>query len=218
MAKKTAKRLGILTGGGDTCALNGSIETIKNMAHVLGYEVYGIRFGWKGLLGKGDMINLSKLPIDGWRGGSILYSSRTNPFKVKTTKGVADKSKEVMQNIKRYGLDLIISIGGDDTNGAAKALFEKYGIPVIGFPKTIDNDLRTRTTHKYRGKKIEAGLCPGFPTAAKVVRDVAKQLRTTADTHKRAFVVEIMGRDAGWLVGSAAHGGAEVVLVPEIVI
>ena len=216
MAKK--KRLAILTGGGDTCALNGSIETIKNMADVVGYEVFGIRQGWKGLLGDGDMINLSKLPIDGWRGGSILYSSRTNPFKVKTPNGVVDKSKEVVKNIKKYGLDLIISIGGDDTNGAAKALHSKYKIPVIGFPKTIDNDLRTRTVHKYKGKKIEAVLCPGFPTAAKVVSSITEQLRTTADTHKRVFVVEVMGRDAGWLTGASAHGGADLVLVPEIII
>ncbi len=210
------KRIGILTGGGDTCALNGSIEAIRNSAVMLGYQVIGIKYGWKGLLSEGHLIDLTDQPIDGGRGGSILYSSRTNPFNVKTDNGTIDKSDIVAANIKKSNIELLVSIGGDDTNGAAKKLYEKYKIPVIGFPKTIDNDLRTKTIHRFNGKKIEAVLCPGFPTAAHIVSDLIGQLRTTVDTHKRIFVVEVMGRDAGWLAAAAAHGGADLILIPEI--
>lgn len=207
------KTLAILTGGGDTPALNSSIESIRNRAALLGYNVYGILQGWKGLLGEGNVIDLTNQPYDGWYGGTALRSSRTNPFASK--KNPEDRVPQVLQNLDRYGIDVLVSIGGDDTNGAAKRLYEQEGIPVIGFPKTIDNDLRTRTMHNYEGKDIEAVLCPGFPSAAKAIAEYTANLKTTAESHSRIIVMEVMGRDAGWLTGTSIFGGANICLVPE---
>lgn len=210
------KTLAILTGGGDTPALNSSIESIRNRASVLGYKVYGIRKGWKGLLGEGDVIDLSHQPYDGFYGGTALLSSRTNPFPSK--KNPEDRVPQILRNLERYKIDVIVTIGGDDTNGAAKRLYEAHGIPVIGFPKTIDNDLRTGTMHNFEGKEIEAVLCPGFPSGAKGIMEFTNRLKTTAESHSRIIVVEVMGRDAGWLTGASAFGGADISLVPEFVI
>ncbi len=205
--------LAILTGGGDTPALNSSIESIRNRASMLGYKVYGIRKGWKGLLGNGDIVDLSRQPYDGFYGGTALLSSRTNPFPSK--KNPENRVPQILQNLKKYKIDVIVTIGGDDTNGAAKKLYETEGIPVIGFPKTIDNDLRTRTIHHYNRKSVEAVLCPGFPSAAKGLMEFTDRIRTTAYSHSRIIVLEVMGRDAGWLTGSAMYGGADMALIPE---
>ncbi|MEI6123142.1 MAG: 6-phosphofructokinase [Bacteroidota bacterium] len=210
------KTLAILTGGGDTPALNSSIESIRNRASMLGYKVYGIRKGWKGLLGEGDVVDLSHQPYDGFYGGTALLSSRTNPFP--SEKNPENRVPQILRNLERYKIDVIVTIGGDDTNGAAKRLYESEGIAVIGFPKTIDNDLRTRSMHDYRGKLVEAVLCPGFPSAAKGIMEFTHRMRTTAESHSRIIVLEVMGRDAGWLTGSAAFGGADLALVPEFVI
>ncbi len=207
------KTLAILTGGGDTPALNSSIESIRNRASVLGYKVYGIRKGWKGLLGDGDVVDLSNQPYDGFYGGTALLSSRTNPFPSK--KNPEDRVPQILRNLERYKIDVIVTIGGDDTNGAAKRLYLQEGIPVIGFPKTIDNDLRTRSMHHYNGTEIEAVLCPGFPSAAKGIMEFTHRMRTTAESHSRIIVLEVMGRDAGWLTGSASFGGADIALIPE---
>lgn len=207
------KTLAILTGGGDTPALNSSIESIRNRAALLGYKVYGIRKGWKGLLGDGDIIDLTNQPYNGFYGGTALLSSRTNPFP--SAKNPENRVPQILENLKRYKIDVLVSIGGDDTNGAAKRLYETEGIPVIGFPKTIDNDLRTRTEHEYKGKEIDAVLCPGFPSAARAIMEFAANLKTTAESHNRIMVLEVMGRDAGWLTGSAVYGGAEMALIPE---
>ncbi len=216
MSKKlfSGKTLAILTGGGDTPALNSSIESVRNRASLLGYRVYGVRKGWKGLLGEGDIIDLSNIPYDGWYGGTALLSSRTNPFPSK--KNPESRVPQVLKNLERYGIDVLVTIGGDDTNGAAKKLYETEGIPVIGFPKTIDNDLRTRTFHHVEGKKIEAVLCPGFPSAAKAIAEMTANIKTTAESHQRIMVLEVMGRDAGWLTGTATFGGASMALVPEV--
>jgi 6-phosphofructokinase 1 len=205
--------LAILTGGGDTPALNSSIESIRNRASLLGFKVYGIRKGWKGLLGNGDIVDLSYQPYDGYFGGTALLSSRTNPFPSK--KNPENRVPQILQNLKKYKIDVIVTIGGDDTNGAAKKLYETEGIPVIGFPKTIDNDLRTRTMHHYENSNIEAVLCPGFPSAAKGLMEFTDRIRTTAYSHSRIIVLEVMGRDAGWLTGSAVFGGADLALIPE---
>lgn len=207
------KTLAILTGGGDTPAINSSIEAIRNRASFLGYKVYGIRHGWKGLLGNGDVLDLTNQPYDGFYGGTALRSSRTNPFP--SNKNPEDRVPQILRNLERYKIDVIVTIGGDDTNGVAKALYEAHGIPVIGFPKTIDNDLRTRTMHNFDGKEIEAVICPGFPSAAKGVMEYAGRIRTTAESHSRIIVLEVMGRDAGWLNGGASFGGAEMALIPE---
>lgn len=206
------KTLAILSGGGDTPAINSSIEAVRNRASILGYKVYGIRQGWKGLLGDGQVVDLTCQPYNGLYGGTALRSSRTNPFSSKTGE---DRVQQILRNLERYKIDVLVTIGGDDTNGAAKKLYETQGIPVIGFPKTIDNDLRTRTMHNYGGKEIEAVVCPGFPTAARTVARLTGMLRTTTESHNRVMVMEVMGRDAGWLTATAAHGGADMVLVPE---
>lgn len=208
------KTLAILTGGGDTPALNSSIEAIRNRASFLGYKVYGIRHGWKGLLGDGDILDLTNQPYDGIYGGTALRSSRTNPFPSK--KNPENRVPQILRNLERYGIDVLVSIGGDDTNGAAKRLYETEGIPVIGFPKTIDNDLKTNTIHTFQGEEIEAVLCPGFPSAIKGIMEFAARIRTTAESHSRIIVLELMGRDAGWLAGGALFGGAEMALVPEL--
>ncbi len=208
------KTLAILTGGGDTPAINTSVEMVRNRAALLGYNVYGIKYGWKGLLGEGNVVDLTDQPYNGVYGGTALCSSRTNPFPSK--KNPENRVPQILENLKRYKIDVLVSIGGDDTNGAAKRLYETEGIPVIGFPKTIDNDLRTRTMHTYEGKSIEAVVCPGFPSAGESIADFCNRLRTTAQSHARIMVVEVMGRDAGWLTGSATLGGADICLVPEV--
>lgn len=207
------KTLAILSGGGDTPAINSSIEAIRNRASLLGFRVLGVLQGWKGLLGEGNIVDLSNQPYDGYYGGTALRSSRTNPFPSK--KNPESRVPQVIRNFQRYKIDVLVTIGGDDTNGAAKRLFETEGIPVIGFPKTIDNDLRTRTIHHFQGKDIEAVLCPGFPSAAGSVMEFTSTLRTTAESHSRIIVLEVMGRDAGWLTGSAIFGGGSLGLIPE---
>jgi 6-phosphofructokinase 1 len=208
------KTLAILSGGGDTPAINSSIEALRNRASLLGFKVYGIIKGWKGLLGEGDIVDLTNQPYDGWYGGTALRSSRTNPYPSK--KNPESRVPQVLRNLERYKIDVLVTIGGDDTNGAAKRLFETEGIPVIGFPKTIDNDLRTRTIHHYNGKEIEAVLCPGFPSAARAIAEFSANIKTTAESHSRIIVLEVMGRDAGWLTGTSIFGGAgPLALIPE---
>jgi 6-phosphofructokinase len=208
------KNLAILSGGGDTSAINASIDSIRNRASMLGYRVFGIRQGWKGLLGDGDIVDLTDQPYDGYYGGSALRSSRTNPFSKNPNS--EDRVSQILRNIKRYKIDVLVTIGGDDTNGAAKSLYELEGIPVIGFPKTIDNDLRTHTSHNFDGVEIESVICPGFPSAATRIEQFASILKTNAESHSRVMVMEVMGRDAGWLTGAGTFGGAAIALVPEI--
>lgn len=208
------KTLAILSGGGDTPAINSSIESVRNRASLLGFKVYGIRQGWKGLLGDGDIVDLTHQHYDGFYGGSALRSSRTNPLPSKTN--LENRVPQILKNLKRYKIDVLVTIGGDDTNGAAKKIYELEGIPVIGFPKTIDNDLRTYSMHSFNGKDIEAVICPGFPTAANRIADMAANLKTTAESHSRVMVMEVMGRDAGWLTGAGTFGGASLALVPEV--
>lgn len=208
------KTLAILSGGGDTPAINSSIECVRNRASMLGFKVYGVLRGWKGLLGDGDIVDLTNIPYNGIYGGTALLSSRTNPFPSK--KNTEDRSQQILRNIERYKIDVLVTIGGDDTNGAAKKMYEKYGIPVIGFPKTIDNDLRTRTMHHYNGQEHETVLCPGFASGAMAIKKLASKLHTTNESHQRIMVLEVMGRDAGWLTGSAVFGGAQMALIPEI--
>lgn len=208
------KTLAILSGGGDTPAINSSIEAVRNRASMLGFKVYGILRGWKGLLGDGDVVDLTNIRYNGIYGGTALLSSRTNPFPSK--KSPEDRSQQILKNIERYKIDVLVTIGGDDTNGAAKKMYEKYGIPVIGFPKTIDNDLRTHTIHHYKDKDYETVLCPGFASGAMAIKKLTSKLHTTNESHQRIMVLEVMGRDAGWLTGTASFGGAQMALIPEI--
>lgn len=191
-------RIGVLTGGGDCPGLNAIIQGIVIRAGQYGYEVYGIEDGYKGLLyEKVRKLTLKDVEDIYWLGGTILGTSRKNPAKSE------EELKTVVENVKRLGIDVLITIGGDDTLGAAKKLYEK-GIPVIGVPKTIDNDLPL------------TDYSVGFWTAIETITDALHKLHTTARSHKRVMIAEIMGRYAGWLalIGGLA-GGAHIILIPE---
>ncbi|MGI8532997.1 MAG: 6-phosphofructokinase [Geodermatophilaceae bacterium] len=192
-------RIGVLTGGGDCPGLNAVIRGIvRKGVGVYGHEFVGFRDGWRGLL-DADTVPLTVASVRGIlpRGGTILGSSRTNPFKVdggpeRITTGLAD-----------HGVDALIAIGGEDTLGVAKRLGDG-GLPVVGVPKTIDNDLGA-TDYTF-----------GFDTAVGVAMEAIDRLHTTAESHHRALVVEVMGRHAGWIALHAGiAGGANVILVPE---
>ena len=191
-------KIGILTGGGDCPGLNPAIRAVVKKSVKLGYEVVGIRDGWKGLI-ELNYKNLSSETASGilHLGGTILGTSRTNPF------ATADGPQKVIENIHRIGLDALVAIGGDDTLGVAYKLYGK-GVNTIGIPKTIDNDL-SATDFTF-----------GFDSAVNIVMNALDNLRTTAESHHRVLVVEVMGRHAGWIAtyGGLA-GGADYILVPE---
>ncbi len=198
------RRVGMLTGGGDAPGLNGVIRavTIRSIEDY-GYEVSGIRRGWRGLL-EPEADSVEPLTTEGVRyiieeGGTILGSSRTNPYK---NEGDAEK---VVNNMKEFGIDALVAIGGDDTLGVAKRLHDDFGVQVIGCPKTIDNDLSaTDTTF-------------GYDTAVSIATEAIDRLRTTAKSHERVIVVEVMGRHAGWITwGAGLASGANVTLIPEV--
>ncbi len=193
-------KIGVLTGGGDCPGLNPVIRAVVRKGLLEGYEILGIRDGWKGLVENKTM----PLDIDAIsgilnRGGTILGTSRTNPYK---KEGGLDK---VRDNFKVMGLDALIAIGGEDTLGVASKLTAD-GIPnIVGVPKTIDNDL-SATDYTF-----------GFDTALNIATECIDRLHTTAESHHRVIVVEVMGRHAGWIaVESGIAGGADVVLIPEI--
>ena len=191
-------KIGILTGGGDCPGLNPAIRAVVKKSVKLGYEVVGIRDGWKGLI-ELNYKNLSSETASGilHLGGTILGTSRTNPF------ATADGPQKVIENIHRIGLDALVAIGGDDTLGVAYKLYGK-GVNTIGIPKTIDNDL-SATDFTF-----------GFDSAVNIVMNALDNLHSTAESHHRVLVVEVMGRNAGWIAtyGGLA-GGADYILVPE---
>lgn len=191
-------RIGLLTGGGDCSGLNAAIRAVVRAAEGKGHKIIGILSGWKGLVeGLTHPIGISEtsglLPL----GGTILGSSRTNPFKVKG--GLT----RCLKNFKKARLDALIVIGGEGTLKIAAALSEK-GMPIVLIPKTIDNDT------------VGTDATIGFDTAVQVAVDAIDRLHTTADSHRRVMIVEVMGRHAGWIAACAGiAGGADAVLVPE---
>jgi ATP-dependent phosphofructokinase / diphosphate-dependent phosphofructokinase len=192
-------RIGVLTGGGDCPGLNAVIRAVVRKgikAH--GWEIVGFRNGWQGPIENlTKPIGLTDVEDILTRGGTILGSSRTNPYKVD---GGVDRIREVLAENK---VDALIAIGGEDTLGVAKRLTDD-GIGVVGVPKTIDNDLGA-TDYTF-----------GFDTAVHIATEAIDRLRTTAESHHRALVVEVMGRHAGWIaLHSGLAGGANVILVPE---
>ncbi len=193
-------RIGILTGGGDCPGLNPVIRAVVRKAVNEGYEIIGIKNGWKGLVEK-DVMPLDLNAVAGIlpKGGTILGTSRTNPYK---KEGALEKVKA---NFKALGLDALVATGGEDTLGVASKLV-KDGIPnIVGVPKTIDNDLSS-TDYTF-----------GFDTALNVAMECIDRLHTTAESHHRILVAEVMGRHAGWIaVESGLAGGADVILIPEI--
>lgn len=193
------KRIGILTGGGDCPGLNAVIRGIVMTARSESWEVIGFTNGWKGII-QNNSVALSEESVAEilTRGGTILGTSRTNPYKIP---GDAEK---VHMTFKKNKLDALIAIGGEDTLGAANKL-SKEGLPVVGVPKTIDNDLNA-TDYTF-----------GYDTALNIATECLDRIRTTAESHDRVMVVEIMGRHAGWITLEAGiAGGADVILIPEV--
>jgi phosphofructokinase-like protein len=192
-------RIGLLTGGGDCPGLNAVIRAIvRKGINVHGHAFLGFRNGWAGVLDN-DAVELTHQSTSGilHRGGTILGTSRTNPYKD------PDGEARVLQTLKGAGVDALIPIGGEDTLGVAKRLSE-VGVNIVGVPKTIDNDL-AGTDFTF-----------GFQTAVQIATDAIDRLHTTAESHNRVIVVEVMGRHAGWIAAySGLAGGADVVLVPE---
>ncbi|AUH43485.1 6-phosphofructokinase [Streptomyces sp. CMB-StM0423] len=193
-------RVGVLTGGGDCPGLNAVIRAVvRKGVQEYGYEFTGFRDGWRGPL-EADTVTLDIPAVRGIlpRGGTILGSSRTNPLKVEG--GI----KRIKENMAKLEVDSLIAIGGEDTLGVAQRLADEYGIKVIGVPKTIDNDL-SATDYTF-----------GFDTAVNIATEAIDRLHTTAESHMRVLVVEVMGRHAGWIaLHSGLAGGANVILIPE---
>jgi 6-phosphofructokinase 1 len=192
-------RIGVLTGGGDCPGLNAVIRAVvRKGVEIYGHEFVGFRDGWKGPLeGVGRPLDVKEVRGILPRGGTILGSSRTNPFKID---GAVDKIKA---NLVDLGVDALIAIGGEDTLGVATRLGE-MGVRVVGVPKTIDNDLGA-TDYTF-----------GFDTAVNIAMEAIDRLHTTAESHHRTLVVEVMGRHAGWIALHAGlAGGANVILLPE---
>ncbi|MCQ9205540.1 MAG: 6-phosphofructokinase [Omnitrophica bacterium] len=192
-------KIAILTGGGDCPGLNPVIRAVVRKAINEKQEIIGLKYGWKGLLEK-DIVTLDLQSVSGIlpKGGTILGTSRTNPYKQEKGAELAKK------NFKDLGLDALVVIGGEDTLGVATKLFNE-GLGIIGIPKTIDNDLGA-TDFTF-----------GFDTAINIVMECIDRLHTTAESHNRIMVVEVMGRHAGWIAAYAGvAGGADCILIPEI--
>jgi 6-phosphofructokinase 1 len=193
-------RVGVLTGGGDCPGLNAAIRAIvRKGIDTHGHAIVGFRDGWKGPLES----EFEELTIESTRGilprgGTILGTSRTNPFKRD------DGAALIRENLDSLHLDGLIAIGGEDTLGVAARLYDDHELPVLGVPKTIDNDLGA-TDRTF-----------GFDTALQVATDAIDRLHTTAESHHRVMVVEVMGRHAGWIaLHSGLAGGGDVILIPE---
>ncbi|HEV8274104.1 MAG TPA: 6-phosphofructokinase [Streptosporangiaceae bacterium] len=198
-------RVGVLTGGGDCPGLNAVIRAlVRRGTQEYGYEFTGFRDGWRGPL-EGDTIPLDVQAVRGIlpRGGTILGTSRTNPLAESASSGGRSGAQRIKENLAVLGVDALITIGGEDTLGVAAALHEQ-GVAVVGVPKTIDNDLGA-TDYTF-----------GFDTAVNIAMEAIDRLHTTAESHHRALIVEVMGRHAGWIALHAGlAGGANVILIPE---
>jgi ATP-dependent phosphofructokinase / diphosphate-dependent phosphofructokinase len=192
-------RVGVLTGGGDCPGLNAVIRAVvRKGVQDYGYDFIGFRDGWRGPL-EGDTMPLDIKAVRGIlpRGGTILGSSRTNPIKIE--RGI----ERIQENLKKLEVDALVAIGGEDTLGVATRLHE-HDVKVVGVPKTIDNDLNA-TDYTF-----------GFDTAVNIATEAIDRLHTTAESHRRVLIVEVMGRHAGWIaIHSGMAGGANVILIPE---
>lgn len=195
------ERVGVLTGGGDCPGLNAVIRAVVRKAAQNNIKVCGIKNGWKGLV-EYDTVDLDMTAVSGIlpKGGTILGTSRTNPYKK------PHDLEKVFENYKKLQLDALIAIGGEDTLGVANKLVkENKNINVVGVPKTIDNDLNA-TDYTF-----------GFDTAVNIAMEAIDRLHTTAESHHRIMVVEIMGRHAGWIALHAGLAtGSDVILIPEV--
>ena len=193
-------RIGVLNGGGDCPGLNAVIRAVvRKGIDRYGHAIVGFRDGWRGPI---ENVH-EELTVESTRGilvrgGTILGSSRTNPF------GTDEGPQRIAENLESLQLDGLIAIGGEDTLGAAAKLHGEHDLPVLGVPKTIDNDLGG------------TDMTFGFDTAVQIATEAIDRLHTTAESHKRVMVVEVMGRHAGWIaLHSGLAGGADVILIPE---
>ena len=194
-------KVGVLTGGGDCPGLNAVIRAVVQTMHNSGGQTIGLLEGWRGAI-HGNFMELTVEQTEGIiaRGGTILGSSRTNPFK-----DDGQQVQQLLDTFEQLELNALIAIGGDDTLGVASRLHEQYKLPTIGVPKTIDNDLSS-TDQTF-----------GFDTCVNVVMDAIDKLRTTAESHRRIMVIETMGRHAGWIAYySGMAAAADFILVPEV--
>jgi ATP-dependent phosphofructokinase / diphosphate-dependent phosphofructokinase len=192
-------RIGVLTGGGDCPGLNAVIRAVVRVSTDRGHEMVAVREGWKGLT-EGIFAPLGRREVSGIlpRGGTILGTTRTNPYKID------GGAESVLRNFAEQRLDALVAVGGEDTLGVAERLYREHELPVVGVPKTIDNDL-SGTDYTF-----------GFDTAVTIATEAIDRLHTTAESHNRVMVVEVMGRHTGWIaVMSGIAGGADVILIPE---
>jgi ATP-dependent phosphofructokinase / diphosphate-dependent phosphofructokinase len=205
-------RVAISTGGGDAPGLNAVIRAAVLSGIQRGWEMFGIQRGFGGLLGEADTIRLDKKEVRGithWGGTILGTTNRGNPFRwpslrLDGTWGEEDRSAEVIDSFTQHGLDALIVVGGDGSLRIAERLW-KLGMPIVGVPKTIDNDVEgTLTTF-------------GFDTAVSTATEAIDKVHSTAESHSRVMIVEVMGRNAGWIaLNSGLAGGADVILIPEI--
>ncbi|MFC1957435.1 6-phosphofructokinase [Chloroflexota bacterium] len=194
-----AKRVGILTGGGDCPGLNAAIRAFTKTAIQEGYEVTGIRNGWKGFF-DGDYETLDNIRTSGIidRGGTIIGTSRVSPLKID------NGPQKVLAEVRKLALTGLVVIGGEGTLTVTYEMF-RMGLPVVGIPKTIDNDVRG------------TDYCIGFQTAVEIATEALDRLRSTAESHHRVMLLEVMGRHAGWIATYAGMAnGADAILIPEI--
>src|SRR5215471_12289596 len=194
-------KVALLTGGGDCPGLNAVIRAVVRTIYNAGGECVGFLEGWRGAI-QGNCIPLKAQETDEIiaRGGTILGSSRTNPYKKKE-----ESVPQLLANFKKLGLTALVAIGGDDTLGVARRLYEDENFPVVGVPKTIDNDLSC-TDFTF-----------GFDTSINIVMEAVDRLRTTAESHRRVMVIETMGRHAGWIAClSGMAVAADYILVPVL--
>ncbi len=211
MKKTKVGKIGILTGGGDCPGLNAVIRAVTKSAIANhGWEVFGIEDGYAGLIEKrGHELTQSQVSGILTLGGTILgTSNRADPFKVPVTRGkkivFEDHSDQAIEHFRQWDLDVLVAVGGDGTLTIANQLCRK-GIPVVGIPKTIDNDL-SGTEYTF-----------GFHTAVSICTEAIDRLHTTAAAHHRVMILEVMGRNAGWIaLHSGSAGGADIILIPEV--
>ena len=194
------RKIGVYTSGGDSPGMNACVRSVVRTGMHYGLEVAGIRSGYEGMI-KGDIIKMNARSVGNiiQRGGTILKSSRSDEFR--TVEG----RKKAFKNLQKHKIDGLVAIGGNGTFAGARALHEEHGIPVIGIPGTIDNDL------------FGTDFTIGFDTALNTVVEAVDKIRDTADSHSRVFFIEVMGRDAGFIaLKGGIAGGAESILIPEM--
>lgn len=197
--KPEIKRIGVFTSGGDAPGMNAAIRAVVRAALYADLEVFGIKRGYDGLI-KGDLTPMGSRSVSNiiHRGGTILKSARSQEFRTK------EGRQKAYETIQKYGIDALVAIGGDGTFTGASIFYEEYGIPTVGIPGTIDNDL------------AGTDFTIGYDTATNTAVDAIDKIRDTASSHNRLFFIEVMGRDSGFIaVRSALASGAEAILIPE---